>query len=103
MLIPLGTVDADGGKTKTDAGLNKVWAKLQAAVKAGKMSAEDADAKMIAIKKAKLVSGSKDAGKKDIDHKAVGRKIKAAVQAGKLTNEEAKAKWAAIRRGKGGK
>lgn len=103
LLIPLGTVHADGSKTKTDAGLTKVWAKLQAAVKSGKMSAEDAEAKMVAIKKAKLVGDSKHAGKKDIDYEAIGEKIKAAVQAGKLTEEQAWAKWKAIKRGKGSK
>ena len=40
MLIPIGTVCAEGSKTKADAGLSKVWRKLQAAVKSGKMSAE---------------------------------------------------------------
>ena len=100
LLIPLGTVHADGSKTKTDAGLTKVWAKLQAAVEAGEMSAEDAEVKMIAIKKAKLVGGSKHAGKEDIDYEAMGEKIKAAVQAGKLTKEEAKAKWVAIKKAK---
>lgn len=55
MLIPLGTVYAYGGKTKTDDGHTKVWTELQAAVKAGKISAEDAKAKWVAIiKKAKI-------------------------------------------------
>ena len=103
LLIPLGTVHADGSKTKTDAGLTNVWAKLQAAVEAGKMSAEDAEVKMIAIKKARLVDDSKYAGKKDIDYEAIGKKLKAAVKAGKLTEEQAWAKWKAIKRGKGSK
>ena len=38
-------------KTKTDAWLHQVWNKLQAEVEAGNMSAEDARAKMVAIKK----------------------------------------------------
>jgi len=100
MLIPIGTVCAEGSKTKADAGLSKVWRKLQAAFKSGKMSADDAEAKMAAIKKAKLVGDSKSGGKKGIDYEAIGEKIKAAVQAGKLTEEQAKAKWAAIKRGK---
>lgn len=100
VLIPLGTTWAQEGEAKPDACLEKAWAKLQAAVKEGKMSAEDADAKMIAIKKAKLGGGSKDAAKKDIDYEAIGKKLKAAVQAGKLTKEEAKAKWAAIKKAK---
>ena len=49
--------------------------------------AEDAKAKMTAIKKGKM-----GAGKKDMDYKAIGEKLKAAVKAGKLTEEEAKAK-----------
>jgi hypothetical protein len=80
-------------KAKTDAYLKQVWAKLQAAVKAGKMSAQDAEAKMITIKKGKM-----GAGKKDIDYRAIGEKLKAAVKAGKLTEEEAKAKWAATKK-----
>jgi hypothetical protein len=87
-------------KAKIDAYFEEAWATLQAAVKEGKMSAADADAKMIAIKKAKLGGGSKDAVKKDIDYEAIGKKLKAAVQAGKLTKEEAKAKWAAIKKAK---
>lgn len=94
MLIPLGTVHADGGKTKTDAG----WAKLKAAVKAGKISAEDARARMIAIKKAKA-----GAAEKGTDLAAVGIRLRAAVKAGKLTEEQAKAKWVAIKKSKGGK
>ena len=98
MLVPLGAVYADGGKTKTDDGHAKVWAKLQAAVKAGKISAEDAEAKMIAIKKAKACPGEKGT-----DFEALGEKLKAAVKAGKLTEEQAWAKWKAITKGKGGK
>ncbi len=87
-----------GEKDELNAYFEQVWAKLQAAVKHGKMSAEDAEAKMSAIKKAKL-----GGGKKDAYYEAIGEKLKAAVKAGKLTEEEARAKWAAIKRAGGAK
>lgn len=92
MLIPLGTVHADGSTTKTD-----VWAKLKAAVKAGKISPEDAKAKMVAIKKAKA-----GAAEKGTDLAVVKKKLYAAVKSGKLTKKEAWAKWIAITKGEGG-
>lgn len=79
MLVPLRAVHAQDGK-KTDADLGQVRAKLQAAVEAGKISAEDAKAKMIAVKKAKLM-----AGKEDTDYSAIGKRLKAAVKAGKVS------------------
>jgi hypothetical protein len=80
-------------KAVTDAYFRQVWAKLQAAVRAGKMSAQDAEDKMIAIKKAKL-----GRGKMGTDYEGIARKLKAAVQAGNLTEDEAEAKWAAIKK-----
>jgi beta-lactamase regulating signal transducer with metallopeptidase domain/polyhydroxyalkanoate synthesis regulator phasin len=91
-------VTETGNERELDAYFERVWVKLQAAVAEGKMSAEDAEAKMGAIKKAKMGDGKKDA-----DYKAIGKKIKAAVQAGKLTEDEAKAKWAAIKKAAGTK
>ena len=108
VLVPLSAVHAQDGKKKTDADfklvwLGEVWAKLQAAVDAGKMSAEDAEAKMIAIKKMIAINKAKmGAGKKETDYEAIGKELKAAVKAGKLTKEEAKAKWAAIKKTAGG-
>ena len=42
-----------------EASLEKTWAKLQAAVKAGKLTEAQAKEKMTAIKKAKLGDGKK--------------------------------------------
>jgi len=98
ILLPVGATQAKDEQAKADPCLKQVWAKLEAAVEAGKMSAEDAKAKMAAIKKAKLGSC-----KQAFDVEAVGKKLKAAVEAGKLTEEEAKAKWVAIKKGAFGK
>ena len=72
-----------GGEDELDAYFQQVWAKLQAAVKEGKMSAKDAEAKMAAIKKAKL-----GGGKRGIDYEAIGKEIRAAVAAGKLLQKD---------------
>ena len=55
-----------GEEDELNAYFEEVWAKLQAAVKDGKMSAEDAETKMSAIKKAKLGGGKKDAYSEEI-------------------------------------
>lgn len=99
VLLPLGLTKAEDKQANTDVHLKTVWAKLEAAVEAGKMSGDEAKAKMAAIKKAKLGSCCTQA----IDVEAAGKKLKAAVKAGKLTEEEAKAKWVAIKKGACGK
>jgi len=98
VLLPLGLTKAEDKQANTDVHLMRVWAKLEAAVEAGKLSGDEAKAKMAAIKKAKLGSC-----KQAFDVEAVGKKLKAAVEAGKLTEEEAKAKWVAIKKGAFGK
>ena len=75
--------------------MKAIWAKLQAAVKAGKMTQKEADAKMIAIKKK---YAKKHSGKFDL--KAIQAKLQAAVKAGKMTQKEADAKMAALKKGK---
>jgi len=50
-----GSPKTDQGKAATEDYLKKVWAELQAAVAAGKLTEKQAKAKMAAIKKAKLV------------------------------------------------
>lgn len=86
-----GTAHKLSNADKLDAYLGEVWAKLQAAVAAGQMSEEDAEAKMTAIKHAKLSSAAKTP-----HNEAIGERLKAAVKAGKLTEEEAWAKWKGI-------
>ena len=86
MLIPLGSVYADGSKG-------------------------DATAKIIAIKKATVSAAAEGtdsaAGKKTLvaikKKLALRKKLFAAVKAGKLIAEQAKAKCVAITKGKGGK
>ena len=51
VVLPLGVAYANDGKACPDAHLKEVQAKLHAAVEAGKISAEEAKAKMMAIKK----------------------------------------------------
>ena len=86
MLIPLGSVYADGSKG-------------------------DATAKIIAIKKGTVSAAAEGtdsaAGKKTLvaikQKLALRKKLFAAVKAGKLIAEQAKAKCVAITKGKGGK
>jgi len=67
----------------------KIWAKLQGKVKAGKITPEQAKAKMGAIKK-KISNKRVD----EDDSKTMAGKLKKAVKKGKLTEEEANVKWA---------
>jgi hypothetical protein len=65
---------------------------LKAAVKAGKLTEEQAWAKW------KAIQGGHHGAKKDhLDWDAIGRKIKAAVKTGKLSEEEAEEKWDALK------
>lgn len=85
-------------KTNTNERFKHAWARLESAVKAGKMTKEDAIAKMTAIKKEALKKtkaiGRKAKEKADnFDLEAVGNRIKAAVAAGKMTEKEAWEKW----------
>ena len=88
-------------RAQADALLKAIWARLQAAVKAGKMSEEDAHKKMGEIKKgihAKLKG--KDARRDDRDDRArehlmkLRRELGAAVEAGKMSREDAAKKMA---------
>ncbi len=101
-------------RARVDAHLWAVWAKLQAAVKAGKMSQEDAHKKMGEVKKA-VASRLKnrddrghDKGDRDPDRgdrarvdaylRAVWAKLQAAVKAGKMSEEDAAAKMTEIKK-----
>lgn len=59
LVLPLGLAYGEDLDAKTNAYLKQVWSKLQAEIEAGNMSTEDAEAKMAAIKKAKLGDGEK--------------------------------------------
>jgi len=78
----------------------KVGAKLQAAVAAGKLTQEQADAKLEAIGEGKH---GKKRGMRKPTAEEVGAKLQAAVAAGKLTQEQADAKLEAIGEGKHGR
>ena len=69
---------------------DKAFKKIKAAVKAGKLSGEEADKKMIAIKKSQ---GNKKKSDQKNRQDAIIRKIKAAVDAGKISKEEASKKF----------
>ena len=88
--------------SKTGAYLIQAWDKLQASVARKELSARDAEAKMIAIKK-KLQSKDEQAALDAYFHQ-VWAKLQAAVKANKMTKEDAAAKMAAIKKAKlGGK
>jgi len=93
--------DRRGERERIDAHLKAVWAKLQAAVKAGKMSEEDAHRKMGEIKKeifAKLKGRAHREDPRIEKYRRIEAEIRAAVEAGKLSREEAGRKLEAIRR-----
>ncbi len=85
-------------KKKKDHDLKVIWKKLQAAVKAGKMTQEDAKKKMALIKKKWM-----DSKKKGLHLKELWKKLQAAVKAGKMTEEEAKKKMAEAKKKAGEK
>ncbi len=90
-LLPLnGTVSANEATpvaASQDKELKEAWEKLQAAVKAGKITQEEAKKKMAELKK-------KHAKKKEHDLKELWKKLQKAVKEGKMTEEEAKKKMA---------
>ncbi len=69
---------------------------IRAAVKAGKLTKEEAKAKLAAIKK--TADAKRGYAKDKNDYDAINKKLKASVKAGKLTEEEARAKLAAIKK-----
>ncbi len=71
----------------------RVWNELQSAVAAGKMSKEQAHAKMEAIKRAKLGGGEQ----KKPNWDEIKRHVEGAVKAGKMTREQADAKYRHIK------
>ena len=74
---------------------DKAFKKIKAAVKAGKLSGEEADKKMIAIKKSQ---GSKKKSEQKNRQDAIIRKIKAAFDAGKISKEEASKKFTSLKK-----
>ena len=78
----------------------KIGARLQAAVEAGKLTQQQADAKLKTIGEGK--HGKKRGLRKPTAEK-IGARLQAAVEAGKLTREQADAKLKAIDEGKHGK
>ena len=92
--LPCGLI---GQKKAPDAKMEAIAKELKAAVKAGKLSEDQAWAKWKAIEGGHHGDAKKARGKEDL-----AWQLKAAVKAGKLTEKEAKAKWAAITKGRQG-
>ena len=90
--IPFGLV----AQKVPDAKMDAIGKELKAAVKAGKLSEDEAKAKWEAIQKGGHGVAKKDHG----DLKAISKKLKWAVKAGKLTEDQAWAKWKAIQGGR---
>ena len=72
--------------------------RIEAAVKAGKLTRAQAGERIAAYKKRVGRGGDAEDPDKELDDDTIGKKIKAAVKAGKLTEEEAKAKWVEIKK-----
>jgi len=96
----------DGGMRDVD--WEGIKNRIEAAVKSGDMTREEAEAKYKEIKQ-RMGRKSEDAARKsprkqakdqdkELDYDAIGKKIKAAVKAGKMTEEEAEAKWVEIKK-----
>ena len=78
-----------------DAKMDGIAKELKTAVKAGKLTEEQAKAKWTAIQKGGHGAARKDHG----DLEAISKKLKWAVKEGKLTEDEAWAKWKGIQGG----
>lgn len=93
--------DQQSDRARADAHMKEIWAKLQASVKAGKISEQDAHRKMGEIKKnihAKL-EGNRGRGDDREGHAReyltkVRKALEAAVKAGKISKEDAARKMA---------
>ena len=96
-LLPLnGTVWASEPTpvaVSQDKDLKEAWEKLQAAVKAGKITQEEAKKKMAELKKKHGLKKKKGPSLED-----EVKKLKAAVKEGKITKEEAKKKMAELKK-----
>jgi polyhydroxyalkanoate synthesis regulator phasin len=77
-------------KDELEVHLERVWAKLQGAVKRGDISQDEAHAKMSAIKKEKLGDGESR-----VEEKQVAARIKAAVKRGEISEEDGRQRWEA--------
>ena len=92
------TKKAQASKKQTAKGklnYDKAFKKIKAPVKAGRLSGEEADKKMIAIKKSQ---GSKKKSEQKNRQDAIIRKIKAAFDAGKISKEEASKKFTILKK-----
>ena len=96
-LLPLnGTVSANEATPvafSQDKDLKEAWEKLQAEVKAGKITQEEAKKKMAELKKKHGLKKKKGPSLEDEI-----KKLKAAVKEGKITKEEAKKKMAELKK-----
>ncbi len=72
--------------------------RIKAAVREGKMTREQAAARIEAYKKSLGRRRQAEDPDKELDYDAIAKRIKAAVRAGKLTEEEAEAKWREIKK-----
>lgn len=98
VVLPLSLAYAQDCNDKTEAYLNQVWTKLQAEVEAGNMSAEDAEAKMIAIEKRCAIRAKTNAY-----FEQVWEMLQAEVEAGSLTAEDAETMMTAVKKKYAGK
>ncbi len=90
---------ADSKKTKTDVDVDSIKARIEAAVKAGKITEQQAKEKYQALygKKLETDDRKKSAGEKsDKDLDAIKSQIEAAVKSGEITEAQAKQKYAAL-------
>jgi len=90
IFLPLGMAYGQDKGDRAEKHLDMARVRLQAAVEAGEMSQEDADAKVAAIQEKMETHRAK--------YEAVVAEIKAAVEAGEITEEQAEAKLAAMKK-----
>ena len=88
--------DASHAKVNWDA----IKKQVEGAVKAGKITREQADAKYEALKKqsAQKTPVKKDTSNAKVDWDAIKKQVEGAVKAGKITREQADAKYTALKK-----
>lgn len=95
-LDKLKAIASKNGKTAEVRAQKSVYAEIEDAVKAGKLSKAEATEKLAALKKAGVTKNSKSAPSKA--PKSVYAEIEVAVKAGKISREDAREKLAARKR-----
>lgn len=89
LVLPLGLVYARNGNAEVEDRLDQAWARLEKGVATGKLTEEEAEARMAAIKRE---------AHERAEYAAVVERIQAAIEAGEVSEDDGKARLGAYRR-----